>query len=1055
MKLSLKSRISLNFVLLSAVLLATVDVLSYRSGSKSLEADAMSERLSKAVETEAGLDAWIAERMSDIGEISGHADVVDKTVRLIAAPPASPEARSAHAILLQELEPYVSVLGSNFTELFVMEPDSGKVVASTSPAEEAKTKLGHSYFDHGRTDLYLQPLYYSTDRADPSMTAAIPMRADDGRVVAVLAARLNLGMLDTIVQRRTGLHQTEDSYLVNDEKFAVTQPRFMTEPAVLRRKIDTAAVRLCVAHKSGVTMASDYRGVPSIYAYRWNAKNQFGLIVKIDQAEALAPARAFGWSLALISIFALLAAGFLAVLVARTITKPLNTLAARVRGFAEKDVQGPLQPFLGDEVNLLAGEFDRMAERVAERSAKLTKVNEVLKVENDVRKRSEELLATTSDLLEELLKNTTDVIYFKDSQSRFVHFSRQMLKLFHLTDPNELTGKTDFDFFADEHARTAFEAEQEIIRTGKPILDLEEKEVHRDGRVTWASTSKIAWHDKAGNVIGTMGISRDITEKKAIGENLRRTSAKLKYIMQQTPAVIYTLKVEGSKVTPTFASDNMSRLLGFVAAEAMSHNWWLRCLHPDDRERMISVLTEGLQRGGYSADYQLRRKDGAYRWVEDNNRVVCDEAGQPMEMIGLWTDITERKRLEAHRDRLVAILESTTDVVGTADPDGHCTYFNRAGRNLLGVGPEEDITKRVISEFHPAGDPILTEGISTAIRQGEWQGESFLVSRGGHNIPVSELVIAHKSPVGKVEFISAVMRDITERKKAEAEMNRLHKELVEASRLAGMAEIATNVLHNVGNVLNSVNVSTGLIVDSVKQSKVSSLAKVVALLEEHAHDLGEFLTHDPRGQHVPTILARLSDHLMAEQAKIAGELDALRRNVEHIKEIVAMQQNYATVGGVKEVIDLVSLVEDSLRLNEGSFKRHGLEVVRELASVPPMNVEKHKILQILVNLVGNAKHACDDSGRADRRLTVRVANGNGSVKISIIDNGIGIPPENLTRIFNYGFTTRKGGHGFGLHNSALAAKEMGGSLTVLSGGPGQGADFTLELPCPTLENSRE
>jgi signal transduction histidine kinase len=120
-----------------------------------------------------------------------------------------------------------------------------------------------------------------------------------------------------------------------------------------------------------------------------------------------------------------------------------------------------------------------------------------------------------------------------------------------------------------------------------------------------------------------------------------------------------------------------------------------------------------------------------------------------------------------------------------------------------------------------------------------------------------------------------------------------------------------------------------------------------------------------------------------------------------------------------------------------------------------MNVEKHKILQILVNLVGNAKHACDDSGRADRRLTVRVANGNGSVKISIIDNGIGIPPENLTRIFNYGFTTRKGGHGFGLHNSALAAKEMGGSLTVLSGGPGQGADFTLELPCPTLENSRE
>ena len=153
--------------------------------------------------------------------------------------------------------------------------------------------------------------------------------------------------------------------------------------------------------------------------------------------------------------------------------------------------------------------------------------------------------------------------------------------------------------------------------------------------------------------------------------------------------------------------------------------------------------------------------------------------------------------------------------------------------------------------------------------------------------------------------------------------------------------------------------------------------------------------------------------------------------------------------------DLASLVEDSLRLNEGALRRHGVQIVRAFETVPPINVEKHKILQILVNLVRNAKYACDDSGRADARLTVRVANGDGRVKISVMDNGIGIPPENLTRIFNGGFTTRKGGHGFGLQGSALAAKEMGGSLTVQSGGPGQGAAFTLELPCPTRENTHE
>jgi two-component system NtrC family sensor kinase len=287
------------------------------------------------------------------------------------------------------------------------------------------------------------------------------------------------------------------------------------------------------------------------------------------------------------------------------------------------------------------------------------------------------------------------------------------------------------------------------------------------------------------------------------------------------------------------------------------------------------------------------------------------------------------------------------------------------------------------------------------------------------------------------------------------ELETIHKQLVDASRRGGMAEIATNVLHNVGNVLNSVNVSTSVIAESVKTSKVSNLARVVVLLQEHAHDLGTFLTSDARGKHVPAHLAQLSEHLMADQAALVSELDSLRRNVEHIKEIVAMQQNYATFGGVKEKINVVNLVEDSLRMNTGALSRHRVEVIREFETVPPMNVEKHKVLQILVNLVRNAKHACQDSGCTDKRMTMRVANGDGRVRISVIDNGVGIAPDNLTRIFNHGFTTKKDGHGFGLHSGALAAKEMGGSLTVHSDGLGQGAAFTLELPCPTRENSHE
>jgi len=301
----------------------------------------------------------------------------------------------------------------------------------------------------------------------------------------------------------------------------------------------------------------------------------------------------------------------------------------------------------------------------------------------------------------------------------------------------------------------------------------------------------------------------------------------------------------------------------------------------------------------------------------------------------------------------------------------------------------------------------------------------------------------------------ALQREVVQHERAQAELEKAHKLLLEASRRGGMAEIATNVLHNVGNVLNSVNVSTSLIVDRVKKSRVASLGRVVVLLQEQAEDLGAFITLDPRGKHLPVHLAQLSEHLMAEQGVIVSELDLLRKNVEHIKEIVAMQQNYATSAGVKEMINVASLVEDSLRMHEAGLNRHGVKVIRELEDVPLMNVEKHKILQILVNLLRNAKHACQESPRADKRLTVRVVNGDGRIKISVIDNGVGIPAENLTRIFNYGFTTRKDGHGFGLHSGALAAKEMGGSLTVQSDGPGQGAAFILELPCPTQEKSHE
>lgn len=278
----------------------------------------------------------------------------------------------------------------------------------------------------------------------------------------------------------------------------------------------------------------------------------------------------------------------------------------------------------------------------------------------------------------------------------------------------------------------------------------------------------------------------------------------------------------------------------------------------------------------------------------------------------------------------------------------------------------------------------------------------------------------------------------------------MHQQMLELSHHAGMAEVATGVLHNVGNVLNSVNVSNNLIREKLRASEIGSLVKLGSLLKKHEGDLAGFLTQDAKGRLAPGFIIQLAGQLEAEHALLQREQEQLSRNLEHIKEIVSLQQNYARVSGFLEQVSVAGLMDDALQINLAGLSRHGVQVVREYSETPAAMVDKHKVLQIFVNLVHNAKYALDESGRADKRLTVGVKqNGGQRLHITVTDNGIGIPPENLTRIFSHGFTTRKDGHGFGLHNGANAAREMGGRLSVHSEGVGKGATFTLDLPLTT------
>jgi len=386
--------------------------------------------------------------------------------------------------------------------------------------------------------------------------------------------------------------------------------------------------------------------------------------------------------------------------------------------------------------------------------------------------------------------------------------------------------------------------------------------------------------------------------------------------------------------------------------------------------------------------------------------------------------------------------------------DGLDLWWSDTMHELYAQSPQEfrPTMASWLALIHPDDREAAQSAITGAMReQSQLRSQYRVVRPDGSVCHIASLAAVAMDSVDAGPRLVGIDLDITDRVEAEERERKLQQQLRDASRQAGMAEIATNVLHNIGNVLNSVNISASLVTDRVKKPRAAGLGKAVALLQQHAADLGAFVTTDERGKHLPAYLAQLTEHLMLDQRVALEELESLRKSIDHIKEIVAMQQSYSKLVGVPERLAIAALIDDALRMNIGAFTRHGVGVKCDFEEVPEIVVEKHKVLQILINLLRNAKYACETSGRMDKQVVVRVANHAQGVQISIADNGIGIKPEHMTRMFTHGFTTKKDGHGFGLHSGALAARDLGGALRVDSAGPGFGATFTLELPLKSPE----
>ncbi len=549
----------------------------------------------------------------------------------------------------------------------------------------------------------------------------------------------------------------------------------------------------------------------------------------------------------------------------------------------------------------------------------------------------------------------------------------------------------------------------------------------------------------------TEALKQENAERRRAEAELQQSRALYLSLVETLPVGIYRKDAAGRYV---FANGLFAEFTGVNLAEVAGKT--VHELLPAEVAASYAREDETVIETGMPMELEKhhRSRGGIARYLHVLKTPVFDPTGKVIGTQGMLMDVSSRRRiemdLESERDLLRSLLYSSSDHIYFKDLDSRFLKCSKRLAESFGLKHMDEVVgKTDFNFFQEAHARAAYEDEQNIIRTGKpivakvekesWRGDGKTTWALTSKLPLT-------NKAGAIIGTFGISKDITDIKEAEAKLESVHRQLLETSRKAGMAEVATSVLHNVGNVLNSVNTSAGVLIDHVRASKITGVERLAKLLGEHEADLADFLTRDNRGQQVPAYLKTLAGHLADEQKLLVTELRELSKNIDHIKEIVAMQQSYARVAGVLERLFIADLVEDALRMNTAALARHHVRVVKNLDRSVEIEVDKHKVIQILINLISNAKYALAGAQIGDKVLTLHVHRAGEMVRVSVEDNGIGVTPENLTRIFSHGFTTRSEGHGFGLHAGALAARELGGSLTVKSAGAGQGATFTLELP---------
>lgn len=376
--------------------------------------------------------------------------------------------------------------------------------------------------------------------------------------------------------------------------------------------------------------------------------------------------------------------------------------------------------------------------------------------------------------------------------------------------------------------------------------------------------------------------------------------------------------------------------------------------------------------------------------------------------------------------------------------------FSRECNRLIDRDPSSRTHKieHLLSMIHPDDSAIFKDMLLNALNNEEESDCEIRMTKSDNSSMWYYLCCRPALQFNKNDrVVEGIMMDISKRKEAEEKISDLHSRLIttsSTSRYAGMADVSTTILHNLGNVLNSANVSLSLINEKINASKFNKALMAIDLIKSNISSIHKYLLEDEKGKLIPQYLVSLSDILITEQQFFSNEISTLNVQIDHIKNVIAMYQGISYSSGFLENVFLPDLIKDALKMCSLKIKVKNL-VINNLYETPiQFETDKVKLLQIIVNLIQNAMEALSIN-TSSPEITITTHQFENNITISIQDNGIGISPKNLSAIFSFGFTNKPSGHGFGLHSSALFAKQMDGELQVYSAGIGKGSTFTLHL----------